>query len=186
MTESKAQILGVAKNQFSQYGYDRVTIDDLGEAIGVTGPSLYRHFGSKLEILVTLMDYVLEGLTKAADEVTHSGGPAMERLQRLVKLHIQFVLSDPQYIHIYHEEVDRLPAESRETHRAKSNEYHALWHELLGEIDPTLTIEQRTVATNAAIGVVNFTAFREGYPLPPEDLLFKSALAALLAQSDTG
>jgi AcrR family transcriptional regulator len=184
MTKSRADILSTAKRLFSQSGYDRVTIDDLGAALGVTGPSLYRHFGSKLEILVTLMDYVLDGLNQAADEVTHTAGTEMERLQKLVLVHIKFVLSDPQYIRIYHHEVDRLPPKLQARHSAKSAEYHALWHGVLTAIDPSLTAEQRTVSINAAIGVVNFTAFRQKFPLPPEDQLFKSAIAALLAQSD--
>jgi AcrR family transcriptional regulator len=181
MTKTQLRILEVAKKQFSRYGYDRVSIDDLGAAIGVSGPSLYRHFSSKIEILVALMDHVLEGLTQAANEVTHTDGPALARLRMLVLLHVRFVLSDPHYIHIYHREIDRLPPKFHKQHDAKSDKYHELWHELLTEIDPALTPEQRTVAINAAIGVVNFTAFRQRYPLPPEDLLFECALAAVLA-----
>ena len=44
-------ILDAATKLFSTRGYADTGIDDIGEAVGVTGPAVYRHFASKQELL---------------------------------------------------------------------------------------------------------------------------------------
>ena len=54
--ESKRRILGVAKVLFSERGIDRVTIDEVSAAAGVSSPTVYALFRSKAGILQALIE----------------------------------------------------------------------------------------------------------------------------------
>src|SRR5580698_9327869 len=45
--ERRAQILATAAELFAHRGFHGVSIDELGAAVGVSGPALYRYFPSK-------------------------------------------------------------------------------------------------------------------------------------------
>ena len=60
-------ILGAAIHLFHERGYHATGVDDIGEAVDVSGPAIYRHFASKEDILV-------EAIRLAADQV-HASAP---------------------------------------------------------------------------------------------------------------
>ena len=41
-----------AQQLFAQKGYDGTSIEDIGAAVGLTGPAIYRHFDSKQALFV--------------------------------------------------------------------------------------------------------------------------------------
>jgi AcrR family transcriptional regulator len=51
----RERILASATRSFNRFGFQRAKMSDIGRAAGVTGPSLYRHFGSKEELFDTLL-----------------------------------------------------------------------------------------------------------------------------------
>ena len=55
---TKERILDAALILFSEKGYDGVGIDLIAETVGLKGPSLYRHYKGKEEILNTLINKV--------------------------------------------------------------------------------------------------------------------------------
>ncbi len=58
----RADLLTGALRLFVAYGYDGVSIQQIVEAAGVTKPTLYHYFRSKLGLLEALFDEQLEGL----------------------------------------------------------------------------------------------------------------------------
>ena len=59
----RRELIAAAARLFAARGYYAVTVDDIGEAVGLTGPALYRHFSSKEALLVAVFDEVIEELT---------------------------------------------------------------------------------------------------------------------------
>jgi len=57
---TREKILMTAARMFSERGYDRVTVREIANAIGINSGSLYNHFASKDEILKSLYSYYLE------------------------------------------------------------------------------------------------------------------------------
>ena len=58
----RKQIIDTIGKLIIQYGSENVTVRRLAEAIGVTGGAIYRHFKSKKEILLFLVDLIEESL----------------------------------------------------------------------------------------------------------------------------
>ncbi|MEY2401791.1 MAG: hypothetical protein QOJ08_1902, partial [Ilumatobacteraceae bacterium] len=45
------ELLSVAADLFAERGFTKVTVDDIGNAVGVSGPALYHHFDGKQSLL---------------------------------------------------------------------------------------------------------------------------------------
>lgn len=56
-TARQIEIMEVATNRISKFGIQNLTIKTLAEDIGLSEPALYRHFKSKNEILLSLLEY---------------------------------------------------------------------------------------------------------------------------------
>ena len=56
-TDRQIEIMEAATNRISKYGIQNLTIKTLAEDIGLSEPALYRHFKSKNEILLCLLEY---------------------------------------------------------------------------------------------------------------------------------
>jgi|SRR5699024_299688 len=54
------QIVEVALNYFSYYGYKGTTLTKIAESVGIKTPSLYAHFKSKQDIFFACLSYSLE------------------------------------------------------------------------------------------------------------------------------
>jgi AcrR family transcriptional regulator len=58
----RKQIIETLRKVIIKYGSEHVTVRRLAEEIGVSGGAIYRHFKSKREILLFLVDYIEENL----------------------------------------------------------------------------------------------------------------------------
>ena len=56
--ERKQQIIEEAARLFSQHGFDRVTVKQIGDTCGITEPAIYRHFASKDAIYEAVLDSI--------------------------------------------------------------------------------------------------------------------------------
>lgn len=60
--ERDERILEAAEMLFFERGFDGVGVDEIGQAAGVSGSAIYRHFQGKNEILATLFDRAIDAL----------------------------------------------------------------------------------------------------------------------------
>lgn len=72
--DRRRQLLEVAAELFARSGYRGTTTAELARAAGITEPILYRHFDSKLDLFVTLVDEVgrevIAGWQQALEDVS--------------------------------------------------------------------------------------------------------------------
>lgn len=94
---TRDRILNSALNLFSEKGYDGVGVDLIAENAGIKGPSLYKHFRGKEEILDALIEKA-DGYYQANFGSVNNPGElpsSMEELTELSLKRIQFTLHDP-------------------------------------------------------------------------------------------
>lgn len=109
-SKRRAAILDAAVTLFRRHGYHGTGIAELGEAVGVTGPAIYRHFGSKADILVHAIIAGGEQLAEAAACLPVSEDP-VERLRALLQSYVGVVASNPDLIAVFLLESRHLPSE---------------------------------------------------------------------------
>ncbi|MDX6266307.1 MAG: hypothetical protein QOD70_1047, partial [Frankiales bacterium] len=99
-TPRQEQLLREAARMFAEFGYHGVSTEDLGAAVGISGPAVYRHFASKDALLADLLVGISEELLQNGRvEVAGARDPA-EALERLVDKHLEFSLTEPDLIRV--------------------------------------------------------------------------------------
>lgn len=89
------QILQAAVRLFNERGYHETGMNDIGAAVGITGPGIYRHFKNKQAILETALLEAGERMTERVHEITTTSASPRETLERLVDNYIETLLDYP-------------------------------------------------------------------------------------------
>lgn len=85
-----AEIRAAALELFTRRGYEATSMADIGAAVGIRGPSLYKHVASKQELLAGLMLATMDALL-AANQVAVAGTDnPVERLRRATDAHVRY------------------------------------------------------------------------------------------------
>lgn len=153
----REQILAVAAQLFARHGFHGVSIADLGAAVGVSGPALYRHFPGKdallEEMLVGISEYLLAG---GRERAAASDDPRAV-LAALVDFQVEFALREPELIVVQDRDLANLPSEARRRVRKLQRTYVEIWVDTLQAISPELPDESARVAAHGAFGLLNST-----------------------------
>lgn len=94
---TKDKILDSALTLFAAKGYDGVGVDLIAENAGIKGPSLYKHFKGKEDILNALIEKV-EGYYEANFGSVNDHGQTPSSMDEMITLslkRIEFTLHDP-------------------------------------------------------------------------------------------
>ena len=176
----REQILAVAAQLFARHGFHGVSIADLGAAVGVSGPALYRHFPGKeallAEMLVGISEHLLEG---GRERAAASDDPA-EVLAALVEFQAAFALREPELIVVQDRDLANLSPAARKKVRRLQRTYVEIWVDALRRLHPGLSAEDARVAAHGAFGLLNSTPHAGRTPTAAA-LLRRMALAALTA-----
>lgn len=78
-------LLSVAVEVFNVRGYDGTSMEDLAKAAGITKSSIYHHVAGKEELLRLAVTRALDGLFAALDEPAAREGPAVRRLEHVIR-----------------------------------------------------------------------------------------------------
>ena len=82
--ERREQLLTVAAKLFSERGYAKATTAELAKAAGVTEPIIYRHFSSKRELFIAIIERSGEHTIRLWERVLANADDPGERLVRLL------------------------------------------------------------------------------------------------------
>jgi AcrR family transcriptional regulator len=151
----RRQILDVATHMFVERGFRGTSIDDLGAAVGVTGPALYRHFAAKEALLAEILIGVSEDLLHGARlRMSRSNG---SRLKSLVEFHVDFALDRPELITVQSRDLDCLSDGDQRRVRELQRAYVELWVDAVLEEYVSVERAQARASVHAAFGLMNST-----------------------------
>ncbi|MDX3576264.1 TetR/AcrR family transcriptional regulator [Streptomyces sp. FL07-04A] len=155
----REQILREAARLFAERGFHGVGVDEIGAAVGISGPGLYRHFPGKdamlAELLVGISGQLLTGARRRLAEA--DGDPAETVLDSLIEGHIDFAIDDRPLITLHDRELDRLRDSDRKLVRQLQRQYVELWVEALRALYPDLAEPAARSAVHSVFGLLNST-----------------------------
>ena len=160
--ERRQQLLDAAASLFAERGFTSVRLEDLGAAVGVSGPAVYRHFPNKEAVLVELMVGISGYLLDGGRVVVDRGGAAVDALSALVEFHLDFAFDTPAFIRIQDRDLQSLPEGARRKVRRMQREYVELWVEVLCAVDPTSNEADARTAAHGVFGLINSTPYSAG------------------------
>lgn len=175
----REQFLAAAARLFAERGFHGVTIEELGAAIGISGPALYKHFANKDailgEMLVSISAQLLE---QGRREVEFASTPS-DALDRLLTFHTKFALTRPDLIRVQDRDLVNLSRGEAQKVRRLQRAYVELWIDALIDSDPSLDRSAAHTKVLATFGLLNSTPHSAKYGMDVGAMLKQMARAAL-------
>jgi AcrR family transcriptional regulator len=177
------QILQVAITLFHERGYHATGMDDIGEAAGITGSAIYRHFKSKEDILTAALTESTDQILGKVHEIVETSPSPEATLERLARNFIRAVLNNPALAAIVVGEVRTLAPPARATVDRAFRLHTEEWVHALSQLRPELSDGELRVLIVAAFGLFeSMTKFDSGLDAAAvEELLVSMAMQGLLA-----
>lgn len=173
----RQELLAIAADLFATRGFANVTVDEIGDAAGVSGPALYHHFAGKEALLGEMLVGISQHLLESGSKLPATGSPDL--LDRLIRFHCEFAVDDRSLITIHFRDlINAGPTDQRRVRRLQAR-YAAIW---VDAVVARYGIDRRTArsAVHAAFGLINSTPFSATLPRGRMiDLLAAMATAAL-------
>lgn len=91
-------VLAASVDVFNERGYDGTSMEDLSARLGIGKSSIYHHVESKEALLRLALDEALLALEQAEQDVRAMAGPAVERLEILLRRSVQVLFDRLPYV----------------------------------------------------------------------------------------
>jgi AcrR family transcriptional regulator len=157
VAERRAVVIEAAGRLFGERGYEATRLDEIAAAAGVTKPIVYRHFDSKRDLYLALLDRHRDELAGFVSSIPAEGS-AEERLRAVLEVWLDYV-------------------------QARSYTWKMLFRDTGG--GPEIAARRRQVHGRARAVLVEVIRSLAATPLPPHELeplaeLMSMGMAALV------
>ncbi|MCF8379490.1 MAG: TetR/AcrR family transcriptional regulator [Bacteroidales bacterium] len=107
-TERQKEIISVALNLISEKGIQGLTIKNLSKEIGISEPAIYRHFESKIDILIAILEFFKKNTELIFKAELSNEANAIKKLEHLFLNHFATFSITPSMVSvIFSEEIFR-------------------------------------------------------------------------------
>ena len=144
-------ILDAAAAVFYEKGFHGVGVDELGKRAGLSGPTLYRYFSSKEEILAALFNEAMDELVSATAMV-HDDPQA--DLARLIRHHVGYAVSQRQLVTVYQREDRSLTGPWKRHFHHRRKQYVTRWEAIVARCAPGAGPDQVAALTQSILGLI--------------------------------
>ncbi len=182
-------LLTAAASLFAANGFNRVSLEDLGAAAGVSGPAVYRHFPGKQAVLADLLVTVSQELLDGGRQVVERTADPLAALGQLVEFQVDFALGKPDVIRVQDRDLSNLSEQDQSAVRALQRSYVEVWVDVLAKVHPGIEAAELRMRAHATFGLINSTPHsvrshgRRMAASVARPLLERMALAALMVDS---
>jgi AcrR family transcriptional regulator len=90
-------ILDATDRLLARYGYRKMTMDDLAQEVGIGKGTIYLHFPSKEEVVLSHVDRIVERLKGELAGLARGGGRPAARLRRMLVTRVMFRFDSVQH-----------------------------------------------------------------------------------------
>jgi AcrR family transcriptional regulator len=158
------ELLSVAADLFAERGFAKVTVDEIGNAVGVSGPALYHHFDSKEsllgEMLVRISDLLLTRAITIVDNVSVHAA-----LDPIIAMHVDFAVDNRSLITVHFRDLVQARKDDQRRVKDLQSAYVDIWvdivaaHHIASKDISVLDTKEVRAAVHAVLGLINSTPF---------------------------
>ena len=127
----RAELLEAAAHQMAARGFSAVRLEDIGRAVGVSGPAMYRHFASKSDLLDEMLVDISHRLHGGGAEVVARGAAPADTLADLIRFHIDVLVTKPDLIAVQDRDLTALSPDANHRVRSLQRRYVEQWVDVL-------------------------------------------------------
>lgn len=158
---SRDALVEAAATLFREKGYERTTVRDLAEAVGMQSGSLFYHFSSKSEILYEVMRRGIDDLTSAVSLELQACENPHDEMITMTRTHLRTLLSNTQAsLASLLYEWRSLPVEQREQVVQSRDGYETLCRDVMQRAMDSGLVKQgdAKLLVRLWLGAINWTA----------------------------
>ncbi|CAG0965637.1 Transcriptional repressor Mce3R [Myxococcaceae bacterium] len=176
----REMIVSAAANLFRERGYSGTSLDDIGAAVGTTGPAIYRHFPSKEALLTELLERAVERAQRDVKSVASQRLAPRPALEAIVRRSVAHALEESDLVVMASEGVRNLSASTRQRISRGQRVVIEAWVAALRRARPELDREQARAIVRGVVALAQAVS-RSGRVdrAWAEDRFVRMALAAL-------
>ena len=156
-SDRRDQLIAAAERLVAERGYLAVRLEDIGAAVGVSGPAIYRHFPNKEALLVELLVGISTRLLAGATNVVADAPEAATALDGLIDFHLDFALGESDLIRIQDRDLEHLPEPAKRQVRKAQRQYVEVWVDVLRRLDRADSETDARLMAHAVFGLLNST-----------------------------
>ena len=178
----REMIVAAAAELFHERGYSGTSIEDIGAAVGMTGPAIYRHFASKEALLSELLERAIRRGQRDIVSALSAGLGPEEALEKIVRLSIRNTIEERASVITGEREGRTLSAEIRRRLARERKVMFDAWVEALRAVRRELSLEEARAVVHGVTALILAVNRASGLkPEPRTDLFARMAMAALRA-----
>jgi len=117
------QVLRTAADLFRERGYRATTLDDIVARLGMSKASLYTYFHAKEEMLAAISRQTIATFTRELSLVLRSDLAPEDKLRRVVRDHVRFVIANRSFLTVFFSEEANLPPRLARALAAQKDRY---------------------------------------------------------------
>lgn len=129
----RTEILECAARLFREKGFQATSMRDIAKAVGIQGASLYNHIDSKQELLEELLMFIANLFTKEMNEINKSPLSPVDKIKRLIAIHVRYTAEHTDAISIIASEWVHLEADAKEKYLNLRVSYEKKFEKIINE-----------------------------------------------------
>ncbi|MEE4596032.1 helix-turn-helix domain-containing protein [Streptomyces sp. DSM 41524] len=148
-------ILEAAARLYGTHGYHKVSMSELGQAVGMAGPSIYYRYNSKGTVLAAVLERANTRLFADASAALGSATDAQTAMRDLLKSYARLVALEPHIVEALLSEILQLADEERQPAADSRARYVKMWSCQLRKCYPHMAPAEASVRVHAAMTIIN-------------------------------
>lgn len=189
----RAQITRNAARLFQEVGFNRTSVNDIAESLGMGKPTLYHYVKSKAEIVLAIHDEVYDMMMGEFQRRLKENQGPRELIRGLCHDIISSMETHPGYLRVYFEHHRELPPEVQANARRRRDRFQKLVEDAIeaGVQQGIFKTASVRLATLAVFGMCNWSYqwYRPGGPMTATetaDFLFETFIRGLEVRPESG
>lgn len=127
----KDSILDATDRLLARFGYRKMTVEDIAAEAGIGKGTIYLHFTSKEEVVLSHIDRIVDRVKDRLSEIAHSDATAAERLRQMLLARVLIRFDSVQH---YTQSLNDLLAVLRPRVLARRAEYFEAEAQIFAEV----------------------------------------------------
>jgi len=148
-------LLAAAAGLFRERGFHATSMEDIGSAAGIAGPSVYRHFSGKQDLLVAACLRMADRIRVGAEAALAASADPAAALAGLMRSYVVTARDNSDLIAVYISEAENLPARDQAHLRRIQRAHLEDVASVLVAVRPELSEREARVMLSAVTTLVN-------------------------------
>lgn len=163
-TTRRHEILVHALSLFRQRGFDGVGVDEIGEAVGISGPTVYFYYDTKAAILVDAYEQAGTRVVAGIHESLGAAESADDALERMAASYLEVAHDNGDLIVVTSREGPAIPVSERPRFARRRGDVLGTWVTVLRELRPELDDAAARVLSGGVVPLMNQLSQSSGDP----------------------